>query len=215
LALYRRLATLCLLGLALPPSVFGQSPEDRFWKWFQAHDAQILAIKTGEEPIGNELAAELHRVHPALTWEVGPTTTGRRDFVLSADGIKAAFPSVIALGHSAPALPHWNLIRFRPPRPDVTRIKVAGVELDSKQLEFLSEPDGAKVGLTISVPGYKPTPAKSYEQAIFLLLDTILGEYAVETAIGFVNIIGPEKRPAGRWRPLPTLPTVVKSPTPP
>ena len=72
--------------------------EGRFWNWFQAHDSALFAVKTGNEPICGELSEELHRVHPTLTFEFGPADSGRREFVLSADGIKDAFPAVLALG---------------------------------------------------------------------------------------------------------------------
>src|SRR6266704_6993266 len=175
--------TLALLpaSLLLASSLWGQKPEGRFWNWFQAHDSALLAVKTGNELICGERSEELHRVHPALTFEFGPVESGRREFVLSADGIKDAFPAVLALGRAAPPLSRCTIVRFRPARPGVTQITVGGVHLDATSVEFLAEPDGERTGLTISVSGYKPTPSKTYEQATYLLLDGMLGEYAVET----------------------------------
>ena len=196
--------TLALLpaSVLLASSLWGQKSEGRFWNWFQAHDSALFAVKTGNEPICGELSEELHRVHPALTFEFGPVESGRREFVLSADGIKDAFPAVLALGRAAPALSRWTIIRFRPPRPDVTQISVGGLQLDARTVQFLAEPDGDRTGLTVSVPGYKATPNKTYEQAAYLLLDGMLGEYAVETAVGFIKIVPADGRRPGQWRPL-------------
>src|SRR5439155_26408945 len=115
---------------------------------------------------------------------------------------KDPFPAVLALGRVAPVLPHWIVIRFRPPRPDVTQVNIAGLQLDARVVEFLAEPDGDRTGLMISVPGYKPTPNKTYEQATYLLLDGMLGEYTVETSLGFIEIVAAEGRRAGQWRSL-------------
>src|SRR5437867_1488986 len=78
--------TLALLpaSLLLASSLWGQKSEGRFWNWFQAHDSALFAVKTGNELICGELSEELHRVHPALTFEFGPVESGRREFVLSA-----------------------------------------------------------------------------------------------------------------------------------
>src|SRR5437867_1052929 len=154
--------TLALLpaSLLLASSLWGQKSEGRFWNWFQAHDSALFAVKTGSEPICGELSEELHRVHPALTFEFGPVDSGRREFVLSADGIRDAFPAVLALGRTAPALAHWTITQFRPPRPDVTQISVGGLQLDARTVQFLAELDGDRTGLTVSVPGYKATPNK-------------------------------------------------------
>ena len=201
---------LVLITQLLPASLPGQGIEARFWTWFQQHDSALFAVKSGNEPVCEELSRQLHRIHPDLTFEFGPVESGKREFVISADGIKDAFPAVLALGAAAPPLSRWSIVRFRPPRPDVTQIKVAGVQLDAKSIEFLAEPDGDRTGLTISVPDYRPTPEKTYEQAAYLLLDGMLGEYTVETAVGFVEIVAPKARPSGQWRPLTQIQEVVK-----
>ena len=206
----RRAPTLTIVGLLLPSFLSGQRAEARFWKWFEANDSVLFAVKTGNEPICDQLADQLRRLNPALTFEFGPIESGKREFVLSADGIKDAFPAVLALGRAAPPLSRWTIVRFRPARPDVTQITVGGVHLDATSVEFLAEPDGERTGLTISVPGYKPTPSKTYEQATYLLLDGMLGEYAVETAVGYIDIVALEGRRSGKWRPLTQVREAVK-----
>jgi len=182
--------------------LFGrQSPTDNFWAWFRGHEPQLLAIATGHEPIVSELNRQLEAIHPDLTWEVGPSIEGRRDFVISAGGMKAAFSAVSQLGSAAPPLPHWKVIAFRPARPSVTTIKVKGITLDARTIDFLAERNGTRTDLTISVPGYRPTPNHAYDEAVYLLLDGLLGEYAVETTIGGIDIVASEGRPTGSWRP--------------
>ena len=189
----------------------GQSREARFWKWFSAHETALFEVATAREPVCAELAGALHRIHKDLTFEFGPVESGRREFVLSAGGIHDAFPAVIALARSAPPLSRWTIIRFRPARPDFTTVRIGGVELDARSVEFLAEPDGKRIGLTISIPGYRVTPDKDYEQAAYLLLDRMLGEYSVEMGVGFIEFIALEGRPKGQWRPLTRVGEAVKT----
>ena len=204
------LLALALLGQVLHP----ESAEARFWKWFTAHDAALFEVKTASEPICNELGAEMHRVDSHLTFEFGPVQSGKREFVVSADGIRESFPAVIALAKAAPPMKHWKVTPFRPPRPDVERVKVSGIVLDAKAIEFLAIP-GDRTNLLIAVPGFEKTPESTYESGVYLLLDGILGEYTVETGIGGIEIIPKTNRPQGAWRPLTKLAEAVPLRTPP
>jgi hypothetical protein len=53
--------------------------------------------------------------------------------------------------------------------------------MDARLVHFLAEPDGARTGLTISVAGYRAASSQTYERAVYLLLDRMLGEHAVES----------------------------------
>src|SRR4030095_14054404 len=92
----------------------GATPEEDFWKWFENNEAALFDFEKDQEAVFDRLAAALHRVHPDLTFEFGPKHDNRREFVISADGIKDAFPKVISLHTAAPRLPRWTFIRFRP-----------------------------------------------------------------------------------------------------
>ena len=197
----------CLLFILLVAgtsafTVGHRDPVEDFWRWFRDHETQLLAVRTGGEPIADELARVLHRVDSTLTWEFGPAVSGPREFVVSAGGIRAGFPSVERVVAAAPALSRWRVVKFRPRRPDVTLVRVDGVELDARNVVFVAEPDGARVALTIAVPNYRVTPTKAYEQAVYLLLDGMLGEYTVETRVGGIAIIAASDRRAAQWLPL-------------
>jgi hypothetical protein len=122
-----------------------------------------------------------------LTFEFGPEENGRREFVVSADGIREAFPEVERLYAAAPSLPRWKFIKFRPRRTpsDVTyeglRIRAASVVVEAKAAGQLAD-------LTVFIPGYTQTAHNQYATIMYLLLDEALGEYDVETRVGKVNI---------------------------
>jgi hypothetical protein len=160
------------------------------------------------------LAGELHGIDSALTFELGPADKSPRDFIISADGIQAAFPTVFALAKAAPPLPKWHIVRFRPPRPGPWSIEVSGVKVDGTGVAFLAEKDGDKTGVTLSIPGYRETGDHRYQQAAYLLLDGTIGEYAVEMQVGFIEFAPTASRPPGNWRPLADLPRVIDTSVP-
>lgn len=210
-----RIIALVLSMSALARSLSAQSPEERFWTWFVKSEPALYAVQSADEPICDSLATELRRVRGALTFEFGPVDRGRREFVISADGIREAFPAVLALVKAAPRMPRWTIIPFRPARPDHFTLRLGNVSVDTKNVLFVAEAEGELTHLTLAIPGFRPTADKVYEQAAYLLLDTMLGEYAVETAVGAIDVIASEGRPPGAWRPLIELPQVVKVTPPP
>src|SRR5258708_6440308 len=88
------------------------TPESDFWAWFQKNEALLFDFEKDQEKVFDSLAAALHKVHPSLTFEFAPRQGGRREFVISADGIKDAFPKVESLYTSAPRIPRWQFIKF-------------------------------------------------------------------------------------------------------
>ena len=55
------------------------------------------------------------------------------------------------------------------------------------QVDFTIEPDGAKIGITLFMDGYKESDYERYASVGFLLLDQALGEYDVETKVGTID----------------------------
>lgn len=166
--------------------VQNQTPQHLFWRWFQANETRLFDSEKDQERVFDELRAQLHKVNPGLTFQFGPKEAGVREFVISADGIKEVFPAVISLADSAPALPRWRVIKFRP-RHGPGPITLEGLKISTEQVEFTIEPDDAKAGLTLFIDGYKETEHERYASVAFLMLDQSLGEYDVETKVGFVE----------------------------
>jgi len=178
------LAILMLVGCSSGSAQ--SSPEEKFWRWFQANDNKLFDFEADQEKVFDELQAELHKVNSGLTFEFGPKENGVRDFVISADGIKDVFPSVISLANAAPTLPRWKIIKFRP-RRGLGPISLNGLKLSPEQLDFTIEPDGSKAAITLFIDGYKESEHDRYAGVGFLMLDQALGEYDVETKVGGIE----------------------------
>lgn len=192
-----------LFGLFAPHA--NATPESEFWQWFQKNDAMLFDYERDQEKVFDLLAAAMQKVHPSLTFEFGPKEGGRREFVISADGIREAFPKVESLYASAPRLQHWKFIKFRPRREPLDLVEYGGASVKPKDVTVVLRPQGKQVALTVLIPGYPGSSRDAYVGVAYLLLDQALGEYDVETRVGRIDVATPGDNPAGAV-PLSQLP---------
>jgi hypothetical protein len=201
------LSLLRILALLAPAA--SVSPEASFWEWFLANTQRLQTIHTGHEPVAEELARQLQRINGDLTWEVSTANESPRELVISAGGIRAAFPSVQKLVAAQPFLPGWKIVAFRPRRNAALSVSFGSYELKPSAVWFSSEPDGQKLGLTLFIPGFVEGD-NTATQAAYLLLDGALGEYDVETKVGFIQLKRAPPDPAKQGlKPFAQLPAVV------
>ncbi len=197
------MAGLLALLLGMPAGTV----ESAFWAWFTANAKRVATIESGNEPIADELAAHLQGIDPDLTFEVG-VKHAPRELIISAGGIKRAFPAVQRLVAAAPSIPGWRIIAFRPRSHVGLIVEFGGYRVDPAQVWFKAERDGAKCGVTLHLPGYRDDA--NVKNAGYLLLDGSLGEYDVETKVGFIEMRALPANPASAGlRPLSELPSVV------
>ena len=163
------------------------SPEIEFWKWFQRNENALYDFESDQERVFDSLAAQMHKVDPNLTFEFGPKENHKREFVISADGIKAAFPKVESLYAAAPNLNKWTFIKFRPRRAPYS-IKIGSVEVKPGDVSIRIEHDGRKAGLSVFISGLTPSLQKDFTSVAYLMLDQALGEFDVETKVGFIEV---------------------------
>jgi hypothetical protein len=180
--------SLCVAAaLVLSCSRTQVNPEQEFWNWFKAHEDVLFDFEKDQERIFDQLGDEMHKLNPSLTFEFGPKENGRREFVISADGIREAFPEVEALYATAPSLPRWKFIKFRPRRKPLD-VSYGGISVRAASVRVQIEPMGQTADLTVFIPGYTSSAKKEYMTAAFLLLDGALGEYDVETRVGRIRV---------------------------
>src|SRR4051812_39573525 len=104
-------------------------------------------MQSSSDSILDSLGAALAGVDSNLTFEIGPPRADR-ELVLSADGIRAAFPEVEALAAAAPALAGWQVIKFRPRRRPLNTLQLNGRSFDPKRVRFvIARDDPGKAGL--------------------------------------------------------------------
>lgn len=181
--------------------------EEEFWNWFVLHEDELFSFDSeregNREHLFDELASQLIKVDPDLCFEFGPSEM-KREFVISADGIKRAFPAVVSLVKAAPALDRWKLIAFRPRRaPNV--VEIQGRRIDPSDVQFTLLDNGKMAGINLFLPGFREDEF-AFKQIGYLILDEALGEYDVETRLGLIKMLSPETRTGGGRYPLIELP---------
>jgi hypothetical protein len=157
-----------------------------FWHWFRDREHDLFYLERDRERVFADLSAALRPIHPDLVFEFSMEHNGQREFVISAGGLKAAFPAVMALAAAAPTLPRWKVVAFRQSR-GLGAVQFGGTVIRGEDLRVLADPAVGKVDVDLLIPNYRPTPQSVYEQIGFLLMDQALGEYIVATCIGGVG----------------------------
>jgi len=191
------------------------TPEKLFWQWFEKNSAKLMKFESDRDATFDELTDQLRQVHPDLTFEFGPIINGKREFVVSADGIRDAFPAVKSLVDAAPSLEEWIIIPFRPPKGTEFIIQIGDYSLGAEDIWFSYEPDGDRIGLILYIKGLSVENEDVAAQASFILLDGALGEYAVEEKIGFIERIAlPDDPKVFDLHPFASIREIVENQTP-
>jgi hypothetical protein len=195
------------MGLFSFSNVWGGTPEQNFWKWFETNEAGFYRFETNREKLFDELSKQMAKVHPDLTFEFGPIRNdGKREFVISAGGIRSAFPAVKAMFSAAPSLPRWHVTKFRPRRFPLSDIEYGGRRIKAADVAYAMYKDGSKVGIVLFFDDYKDQEKDLFGNIGYLLLDEALGEYDIETKVGFVEFHGRDSNQFKSARPLSHLP---------
>jgi hypothetical protein len=162
----------------------------RFWLWFIQHQAELLTFEENQEAVFDQLAFQLQQVDLDLTFEFGPPGS-RREFVISAGGIKRAFPAVVALANAAPDLVGWKITAFRPRRIPLNVVEFGGKQVNPADVQFSMLNNGMIVGIHLFIPGWSDGDT-TLGQIGYLLLDDALGEYDVESRVGLIKMMSPD-----------------------
>jgi hypothetical protein len=199
------LTLFAVLGFSCAPQ---KGPQEKsFWIWFQSNQEALLKVKSGREEICNELTRQMKGLNPNLVYEFGPVGNDRREFTISADGIKESFPAVEALYAAAPVLPKWKILKFRQRREPVG-ISLRGTSVEADSVAVAVKKVGEKADVIVYIPGAPENDRDIYGSIAFLMLDQTLGEYDVETLIGEVQIM-PASRALEKTYSLKELPKVI------
>ena len=96
-----------VLGTLIASVGCSRIPRERvFWEWFQTNENALFDFEKDRERTFDRIAAEMHKLNSNLTFEFGPKEDGRREFTISADGIRSAFP--LLSGAAGEAVPRLN-----------------------------------------------------------------------------------------------------------
>ena len=167
------------------------SKEEKFWIWFEKNNKVFLEDIKNFDPNDfksfTELKEQLEKVHPDLVFVFGGLKgNGSRQFTISADGLNAVFPAVIKLVDAAPTIPNWDIFAFRQRIPgDDLEIQYDDFSISHSDVYYDYIIEEEKIGLELYIRDFNSNPRK--QNAIFILLDALLGEYDTEIEISWIE----------------------------
>ncbi len=183
------------------------TPEEQFWEWFAKNEARLFAFESDQKVIFDQLTTQMRTIHKDLTFEFGPIRDNdSREFIISAGGMKQAFPHVEKLWARAPELERWEFIKFRPRRTPIMDIEIRGHTVKTDEVRYALFKDGKKVGIMVFFEDFTEVEKNFFGTVGFLLLDEALGEYDVATKLGAIEFQGADSKYYDRSRPLNELP---------
>lgn len=162
--------------------------EAQFWIWFNANQNRYYELKENQNKLFNELSAQLERIDSGLVFEFSPIhSDGVRELTISADGIKKHFPAVQSLVSKAPLIAKWKINAFRQRVPgDSMQIEYDdSIKISYQDIFFRYAKDSGRIALELNIRKFDDSPEE--KNAIFILLDGLIGEYDMETQISSIE----------------------------
>lgn len=165
-----------------------------FWEWFADNKEVYMELEDSSRgKLFNQLEKKLHKVNRHLAFEFSEDLdAGKREFVISADGVVEAFDDVIELVDNAPALDGFRIIGFRQPHDEEFSVVYGDVELTWDDIFCTFEKNKEEVNLTLYIKGFTEENEDECISATFVLLDTVIGEYNAGMRIGEIEFINYE-----------------------
>ena len=186
-----------------------------FWAWFAANGDRLRATVYGPDDAArdaayDELRSAAEEAGEDLVLEIGRSPgDAPGQLVVSADGRPDRVDGVKAFAASAPDLPGWEVVAFRPrDRMDGLAIDIAGERVAPDDIRFAVVPDADGLALTLYVAGLTPANEKHRGLGASLLAQHAVGE---RDTLTLLSGVGTEPLPAdpGGLRPFAELPGVL------
>ena len=186
-----------------------KSIQDAFWVWFKKNSDAYFHFERNQDFLFHNLKSELNKIHSDLVFEFSPILQdGKREFVISADGIKSIFPVVETLTAKAPSLDKWHIVAFRQPRKEINQITYDNLTIYFDDVFFRYGKDNGQIALELNIRGFYESP--EWTGATFILLDNVLGEYHTEMSLSRIEKRLLNEQEVKDLYPITDLPKVVQ-----
>lgn len=168
---------------------------ETFWKWFEDHNEQLVAMGDLEEKerteLENALQYQLTKYCNGLSYEIGEATANGRTLTFTAEGDTDLFRYVVELVDAAPDLDWWEFVAFKQPMGTELKVRLDRWVFDTRkmyfeQLECEEEPD--MLGLRIAVEGSQPEN-EDFQVGVYVTLEALMGEFDCATLVGYMETV--------------------------
>lgn len=185
-----------------------------FWEWFEGNESRFRSIQLPrDEPLLDEIQEALHAYSPGVWFETGQAEDGCNELIVSAEGQTRYFSAVRTLIASAPLVPGWRFIAFKPAQGFDFDTRYEGIVLSPKATWYMplrSAADPTALGLRIGYAHYDPAREREFLAGTFIMLECALGELALAEQVKHIEVAAlPSSPESSGYLPLPALAHLV------
>lgn len=189
-----------------------ENKEDKFWKWFIKNEEYIYKNVDNlkfRDAIFDDITEHFQEIDENLTFEFSPIhENGIREFFISADGIKESFPAVERMISKSPKLKNWQFNAFRQRIPgDSIALNFGDYEIGYDDIYFRYSTENNELGIELNIRNFDDSG--EMKNAIYILLDSLIGEYDVTVNINWIEWKKLEEENIQNLQPLINLREVI------
>lgn len=161
-----------------------------FWDWFLKNEPLFYFGTENEndrEELFDKVSAKLKEFNETIVYEFSPIRKDNtKEFCISADGMKEAFDDVKRIISFAPKHNHWEFTAFRQRiTSESLSISMGDIKIGYEDIYFRYVDEEDEFGIELNIRNYKESGGE--QNAIFVLMDALLGEYDAVMEIDWVN----------------------------
>lgn len=166
-----------------------------FWNWFEENNHAFLFTNEVEDNVKEKMLEDfinkLHEYNDKLFFQVGGMPGKDQELIITAEGDPEQFESVEKLIKHSPVIKYWIFIPFIQPVDDDNTIRYGNTEITRSDLWFMplqSQSQLNDIGIRIGVRDYSSLDKNDIDNAVFKMLDTVLGEKSFALDIDYLDI---------------------------
>ena len=181
---------------------------NKFWQWFLENEDRIFNIEDDMISTFDAISIELKKINEDISVDFGPVgVDGVREIVVTAGGIRSAFPALVDLVDSAPAMKRWKVTKFRQREPTLLDVEFSGTEVKAENVHYAIVRDSAptRLGILLFFENYREDQKAIFGNIGYLFLDQAIGEFDVETRVGVIELFDRSSKYFSNARPLAEL----------
>lgn len=165
----------------------------RFWSWWQTEGAEQTALAIVDhdpERMVSALSKRIKAIQTGLAWELGPGSDSAHVLVVSAEGDPELRGVARRWRRAAPpadGLWEYSDTRLPSAEPAEVTLTLGKTDVDVASATAWARVSGADLDVAVYHPAFAGLAEQERRLATLLLLDTVLGEAAVETWVGSIE----------------------------
>lgn len=166
-----------------------------------------------DSALWDEALTQLKAIDSRFWFELSHPDGTPREFILTAEGAKDAFPAAELTVAHAPELPDWRFFALKPAMGFDFVTKYEDVHLEPRKMWFLPLESASRpndFAMRVGVPNLTPAIQRQVRNGVLVILDTALGERSAALDIAHVEVCALPQNPEKEgFLELPELPGYI------